>query len=80
MSDVFMTGEARELTPAGNVFQIPGAKDLYHLAAFLIELFGEDLNLLFLLLHVVLMAFDAVLIQRLGHIAEPARCIGKLAA
>jgi hypothetical protein len=80
MGDVFMTGKTRELTPAGNVFQIPGAKDLYHLAIFLIELFGEDHDLLFLLFHVVLMAFDAVLIQRLGHIGESARSIGKLAA
>ena len=80
MSDVFMTGKTRELTPAGNVFQIPGAKDLYHLATFLIELFGEDQDLLFLLLHVVLMAFDAILIQRLRHIGEAARGIGKLAA
>jgi hypothetical protein len=42
-------------------------------------LFSIDQDFLFLLLHIVLMAFDAVPIQCLGHIGELTGGISKLA-
>jgi hypothetical protein len=80
MGDIFMADDTGEFVPAGNVFQIPGAKDLLDFSALFVQLLCKDQNLLFLLLHIVLMAFDAVLIQCFGHIGERARGIGKLTA
>lgn len=80
MGNIFMADDARKFTSAGYLFQIPGTEDLYYLSALFIQLLGQDHDLLFLLLQIVLMAFDTVLIQFPGHIGEPARSIGKLAA
>jgi len=80
MSDILMTDNTRKLPPAGDLFQTPGPKDLYYLFTLFIQLLSQDQGLLFLLLHVILMAFDAISIELLGDIGEPARCIGKLTA
>ncbi len=75
-----MAGDTRKFPPAGYLFEIPGAEDLQHLSAFFVYLFSQYHDLLFLLLHIVLMAFDAIPIQFFGHIGKLARGISKLAA
>jgi hypothetical protein len=80
MGDIFMAEDARKFPPAGDLFKTPGTKDLLDLPGLFVQLFSQDQDLLFLLLHIILMTFNAVSIQCLGHIGEPTRSIGKLAA
>ena len=75
-----MAEDTGEFPSTGNFLEAPRTKDLLDFSTLLIQLFGEDQDLLFLLLHIVLMAFDAVPIQCLGHIGKLTGSISKLAA
>ena len=75
-----MAEDTGKFIPTGNLFEAPRTKDILDFSTLLIQLFGEDQDLLFLLLHIVLMTFDAVPIQCLGHIGKLTGGISKLAA
>ncbi len=80
MSDILMADDARKFSPAFNFFEIPWAKYPDDFPALVVQLFGEDLDLFFLLLHIILMALDAISIQYLGHIGKVVCRVSELAA